>query len=297
MFDDIHLFDSITYDSVGIVPSEFYRGKFLGAPGLHNILSAADNDYDIEFDRVRFLTEEVRGPRILDVGCGTAPFAGTLREAILPTRITGIDLDPECVKIARTVYDEAFHFDLGGRLPFGDSSFDTVFSTDVFGHIEFRHKDAVIQELHRVTVPGGRSVHVIECGYLDYNAMRPHDPSDPLSTYIRMEGHIGVETASALKKRWLQFFPSVTVVNASFYPLAAVSTLLADPNLPRSLRAILDDYDPGQRKAIQVVFGYLVQKLRRELNARAPSALFPDHTSDNPLQWPSGLAYLVAEKT
>lgn len=138
MFDDIHLFDSITYDSVGIVPSEFYRGKFLGAPGLHNILSAADNDYDIEFDRVRFLTEEVRGPRILDVGCGTAPFAGTLREAIFPTRITGIDLDPECVKIAKTVYDEAFHFDLGGRLPFADSSFDTVFSTDVFGHIEFR---------------------------------------------------------------------------------------------------------------------------------------------------------------
>ena len=296
MFDDIRLFDSITYATVGIDPREFYSGKFVGSAGVHDPLSAPENHYDIEFDRARFLAEQVRGPAILDIGCGTAPFAGTVRAAANPARLVGIDLDPECVSIAKTVYDEAFRFELGQRLPFPDNTFDTVFSSDVFGHIEFRHKDFVVGELHRITKPGGRSVHIIECGHLDYHAMRPEDPNDPLTTYVRLEGHIGVETAVALEKRWLQYFNSVAVSNASMYPLAPIWTYLADPNLPPAFRQMLIDFDPGQKKAVQIVLGYLVQKLRSDLALRAPEVLIPDHTSQNPLQWPSGLAYLLAEK-
>lgn len=296
MFDDIHAFDSITYEDVGIDPRAFYSGKFAGSAGRHDVLLEPCNSYDIEFDRARFLAEHVKGPAILDIGCGTAPYAGTIRNAARPRHLVGIDLDPECVRIAKTVYDDAFRFELGQRLPFADGYFNSIFSCDVFGHIEFRHKDAVIEELHRITAPGGCSAHIIECGYLDYHAMKPGDPGDPISTYVRMEGHIGVETAAALEKRWMQYFESVTITNASIYPFAPIWTYLADPALPPALRSLIEAFDERERKAVHVVLGHLVQKLRQDLSRQNPAALFPDHTSGNPLQWPSGLAYLIARK-
>jgi hypothetical protein len=75
-----------------------------------------------------------------------------------------------------------------------------------------------------------------------------------------------------------------------------LTTYVTDPNAPRDLKKLIDGFDDSQRKAAQVMLGYVSQKLRSSIEAIAPEVLFPDHTSSNPLQQPSGLVYLVAEK-
>ncbi len=286
-------FDDITYATVGIEPGDFYKDKFVSTPATYDFLAPPENKYDIEFDRARFLASEIVGPNVLDIGCGSGPYAGAIRAAVKPERMVGIDLDPACVETARTVYDEAFCFELGQRLPFEDATFNTVFSADVFGHIEFRYKDAAIQEIHRITAPGGKSVHIVESGFLDYRKMDAQDPDDPIRKYVWMEGHIGVETAHALEERWGKVFDSVTIHNASVYPMWPLAAYLADPDLPEDLRDIILSFDDSQKKAAQIMLGYVANKLKRE----APNdALFPDHTSKDPLRRPSGLVYLVAHK-
>jgi predicted SAM-dependent methyltransferase len=47
----------------------------------------------------------------------------------------------------------------GQRIPFGDDSFDVVFSSNVLEHIP--HVDAFQQEIHRVLKPGGVAVHIV----------------------------------------------------------------------------------------------------------------------------------------
>ncbi len=288
-------FDHITYETVGIDPPTFYSGKFAGGPGVFDYLSVPQNLYDIEFDRARFLAREVRGGRILDVGCGSAPYAATIRAMHPSATIIGIDLDPSCVSVAKKVYDDAFTFSLGQPLPFEDESFDAVFSCDVFGHIEFMHKDAVISDIWRVTKAGGVSAHVIESGFIDYDTV-VDGKDDATLRYIWMEGHIGLEPANILQHRWAKCFDRVTVENAFIYPLATLNTYEADPNLPEPLRNYFHALNPEARQAAHVALGYACSTLRNDLRRLSPELLFPDNRSGNPIQRSCGLAYLLASK-
>jgi SAM-dependent methyltransferase len=286
----------VTYAKAGIVPQEFYAGKFAGGQsGPLNLLSDPISHLDIELDRAKFLAEHVIGPEILDIGCGSAPYAGTLRAKYPAAHFVGIDLDPECVQRSRAHYDEAFCFELGTRLPFDDGRFSTVFSCDVFGHIEFRDKDRVISEIGRITARNGRSVHIIESGFLDYDAVNYDNDQDPHLRYIRMEGHIGVETAQDLRERWLRFFRDVHIENAFIHPLATVDTVIADEGAPAELRDLLRSATAQERKTIHALLGYLNKKLKREASLSDADCLFPDHTSNNPLKRPCGLVYLIAK--
>src|SRR5262245_19087502 len=71
------------------------------------------------------ISKFVRGPRVLDVGCGFGSLVEHLRLAKFEA--VGIDLLPEFVEAGRVRYPGA---DLRcvepGRLPFADRSFDTL---------------------------------------------------------------------------------------------------------------------------------------------------------------------------
>lgn len=228
-------FDHITYETFALEPQSFYAGRFAGGPGIIDYLENPKNFFNIEFGRARFLTKHVKGPRVLDLGCGSGPYAQTMRSHTDSRELIGLDLDSACVAIASKVYDCAAVFDLNEPLPFPDRYFDTVFSCDLFGHIEFRHKDQLLSEIARITQSNGRSIHIIESAPLDYSQMTT-DPDDPIRIYVRSEGHVGIESAEALRDRWSRFFRVVDIENALLYPFSTLHGYLSDPATPGELK-------------------------------------------------------------
>src|SRR5437016_14495621 len=101
------------------------------------------------------------GERVLDLGSG----AGT--DSLIAAQmvgehghVTGIDMTPAMLTKARAAAAEMgatnveFVESEAEQLPFADESFDVVISNGVIDLIP--DKDAVLAELHRVLVPGGR---------------------------------------------------------------------------------------------------------------------------------------------
>ena len=110
------------------------------------------SDQVIRISRVR------AGERVLDIACGTGntALAARARGAI----VTGLDITPELLEIARTRavtdgYDDiAWNEGDAEHLPYPDASFDVVVST--CGLMFAPGHRNVASELARVTVPGGR---------------------------------------------------------------------------------------------------------------------------------------------
>lgn len=100
------------------------------------------------------------GENVLDLATGTGITAIAARER--GAQVTGVDLTPELLAVARGKADEAGFGDIDFRegdaeaLPFEDASFDVVLSTS--GHMFAPDQAAVASELARVTRSGGRVV-------------------------------------------------------------------------------------------------------------------------------------------
>lgn len=100
------------------------------------------------------------GERVLDLATGTGITAIAARER--GAKVTGADLTPELLAVARSKAVDAGYSDIDFRegdaeaLPFADASFDVVLST--CGHMFAPDQPRVAAELARVTRPGGRVV-------------------------------------------------------------------------------------------------------------------------------------------
>lgn len=100
------------------------------------------------------------GENVLDVATGTGITAIAARER--GAKVTGVDLTPELLAVARKTAQDAGLNDIDFRegdaeaLPFADASFDVVLST--CGHMFAPDQPKVAAELARVTRPGGRVV-------------------------------------------------------------------------------------------------------------------------------------------
>ena len=100
------------------------------------------------------------GENVMDLATGTGVTAIAARER--GARVTGVDLTPELLSVARDRAMEAGFTDIDFRegdaeaLPFPDASFDVVLST--CGHMFAPDQPKVAAELARVTRPGGRVI-------------------------------------------------------------------------------------------------------------------------------------------
>ncbi len=95
-----------------------------------------------------------RVARVLDAGCGASIFPIYLAEA--GHRVTALDLSvPAGLDRLHGLHVDYVHGNLA-RLPFADGSFDAVFCISVIEHLGHAGAADALQELRRVTRPGGR---------------------------------------------------------------------------------------------------------------------------------------------
>jgi SAM-dependent methyltransferase len=96
------------------------------------------------------------GQRVLDVACGTGVVAVTA--ARQGARVTGLDLTPELLEVARenaSIAEVSIEWHQGDveALPMSDGTYDVVMSQ--FGHMFAPRPDVAIAEMLRVLKPGG----------------------------------------------------------------------------------------------------------------------------------------------
>jgi ubiquinone/menaquinone biosynthesis C-methylase UbiE len=94
----------------------------------------------------------LRGKRVLDVGCGKGRFARIFKEQEPEAEIWGLDISPEMLRFV----PEGIHTRAGSmtELPFEDGWFDAAYATESLEHaVEI---DRAVSEICRVVKPGGR---------------------------------------------------------------------------------------------------------------------------------------------
>jgi SAM-dependent methyltransferase len=114
-------------------------------------LRPADENWE-EVVRTLVREADLRGQRVLDVGCGTGRVAAALAEH---ARVWGVDPSPEMLDVARTHVPGGVGLKLGRAedLPFKDGWFDRVVYHLVIHLIE---RPRAFAEAHRVLAEGGR---------------------------------------------------------------------------------------------------------------------------------------------
>ena len=102
--------------------------------------------WDEELSALRQTLESLPSARTLDVACGT----GFLTRH-LPGEITGLDQSPTMLEVAS---EQAPAAELirgeGTNLPFEDGSFDRIFTSHFYGHLEEEDRAAFLGEARRI---------------------------------------------------------------------------------------------------------------------------------------------------
>ena len=95
---------------------------------------------------------DLRGRRVLDVGCGKGRFARVLHEQEPAAEVWGLDISPEMLSYV----PEGIHTRAGSmtELPFEDAFFDGAYATESLEHAVEIEK--AVAEICRVVKPGGR---------------------------------------------------------------------------------------------------------------------------------------------
>ncbi|HSE19480.1 MAG TPA: class I SAM-dependent methyltransferase [Pyrinomonadaceae bacterium] len=106
------------------------------------------------------------GQRILDIGCGTGTLAVMLKRSHAGVEVVGLDPDPKALRRAKTKTRRAglsLQLDQGfaDELPYAEDSFDRVFSSFMFHHLEEQDRERTLSEVARVLKPGG-SFHLLD---------------------------------------------------------------------------------------------------------------------------------------
>jgi ubiquinone/menaquinone biosynthesis C-methylase UbiE len=135
------------------------------------LLESAPERYDFgirllslgHIDRVyRRMAELVRGPNVLDLGCGTGNM--TVRLIRLSLCVVGVDLSPEMLAVARHKIPPGMSVrlvqtgaaELIDHFPAG--SFDTIVSILMFSELSDAEQRVVLRQCRSLLRPGGRLI-------------------------------------------------------------------------------------------------------------------------------------------
>jgi 2-polyprenyl-3-methyl-5-hydroxy-6-metoxy-1,4-benzoquinol methylase len=156
------------------------------------------------------------GARLLEVGCGMG--TDLLQFARGGAHVTGVDLTQRSIQISQQhldIYGERGDFAIsdGESLPFGDESFDVVYSNGVLHHTP--DTAGAVREVHRVLRPGGQArvmlYHrgsaaywgdiILRHGVLKGELLRGHSPEDIMSRHVEFNESGGRPLVKAYSRR------------------------------------------------------------------------------------------------
>lgn len=108
------------------------------------------------------------GLRVLDIGCGTGSLVVLIKDVHPLVDVVGLDPDPKALARARRKAERAgaaarFDQGFGDALPYEVASFDRVFSSFMFHHLDRSVKAGTLREVRRVLKTGG-SLHLVDFG-------------------------------------------------------------------------------------------------------------------------------------
>jgi ubiquinone/menaquinone biosynthesis C-methylase UbiE len=124
----------------------------------------------LRLDRARrqlLLQADLRpGHRVLDIGCGTGSLVVLTKQLFPDAEVVGLDPDEKALTRARRKAQcnaANIEFDRGfsDALNYPDASFDRVFSSFMFHHLEHDEKQQTLCEIQRVLKPGG-TLHLLD---------------------------------------------------------------------------------------------------------------------------------------
>lgn len=140
------------------VPSASLRYRVNGRPGLDDFLSQGKSCSD---DLQRALSGAGRGvdsfQRILDFGCGCGRTLRWLQPLAGAASFCCTDIDAEAIGFCRGAFPGA-RFSVNAALPplpYGDGEFDLIYSISVLTHLNEEYQDRWLEELQRISAPGG----------------------------------------------------------------------------------------------------------------------------------------------
>lgn len=157
-----------------------FADEYLAAHAENLKISGEDPEYfaryKIDEIRRRWTREGRREPEsILDFGCGIGAALPHLAKAFPTARLTGLDVSPKSLAIARTrapAEVELVAHDGGSDLPLAPASQDLIFTACVFHHIDAAQHQALFAALLKLLKPGG-----VFCIF-------EHNPINPVTRYI-----------------------------------------------------------------------------------------------------------------
>ena len=118
------------------------------------------------------------GHRLLDIGCGTGSLAVLIKRLFADVEVVGVDPDVKALaratrKARRGAVNVQFDLGFADALSYPDESFDRVFSSFMFHHLERDEKVRTLREVRRVLKADG-SLHL-----LDFGGSAGHGPGLP----------------------------------------------------------------------------------------------------------------------
>jgi len=159
------------------IPTERYYKEHCSGFTYHKRFLGIKGRYVNELEKriLINLIGDVKGKKILDVGCGTGRFTNILTR--MGAKVTAIDPSPEMISYAKRQFKEC-RFEIGDikNMRFPDDSFDVVVAMRVLIH--FHDKKKALEEMVRVVKPG-RMV-VFDCA----NALRFDLPAKLIKRFL-----------------------------------------------------------------------------------------------------------------
>lgn len=257
--------EEITYALFGINPEEYYKKRFLVENKFNVQAESLAIKKTILYQKSQYLSDlikqiggEHKQLKVLDVGCGSGLIGARVKHFFPKIQLFGIDMSQDCTAVAKiNGYDDVIAHDVICSLPYDDDYFDLVYTMDFFGHIEFRYKNKIISEIHRVTKKDGHGFHGIESGFINYLGCNPQDSNDIVRKYVSLEGHIGIETLADNVVRFGQYFNILSAFPWPLRPFLNIDNILTGNLWGEEFTKAFSMIDSfNSRVAVDMALGY-----------------------------------------